>query len=214
MNIYYFKIYTTAFTTAQLATDAQECLNLGSTSQPSGAPSGTPTLAPSQRPSPLPTRFPTPAGGPFTLVGSKSPAKRVIRPGTFFKVTFALTRTASGDPADRRQLLGLNKITIWESYDVLITMPGQGTTLKGKPRVTPLIPKRKGANVANRTMIAWNQVPMRVEDGTHKNYTREFSFAVKVDKTFLGNLTFAAAATGPQQGWLRETTLTVPVARK
>jgi hypothetical protein len=98
---------------------------------------------------------------------------------------------------------------------LLITLPDQGTTLKGRPRVTPRIPKRKGADVADNTLISWTQVPMRVLPGTKKIYTRKFSFAVKVDKTFVGtNLTFAAAATGPQQGLLRETTLTVPVTRK
>lgn len=56
---------------------------------------------------------------------------------------------------------------------------------------------------------------MRVLPGSGKNYTSKFSFAVKVDKAFMGaNLTFAAAAMGPQDGWLCEATLTVPVTRK
>ena len=77
--------------------------------------------------------------------------------------------------------------------------------------MSPRIRKRKAADVADNTMIAWNAVPMLVQTHAHKNYTRKFSFAVKVDKTFVGDLTFAAAATGPQDGWLRDTTLTVPV---
>ena len=159
---------------------------------------------------------PNPSGGPFTLKGSKVPATHSARAGKSFKVTFALTRWGSeySEEVRRRELLGgLNKGT-WEDYDVLITLPDEGVALKGKPRVTPRIPKRKSADVLNKTLIAWNQVPMRVLPGTKKNYTRKFSFAVKVDKTFIGNLTFAAAATGSQDGWLRATTLTVPVTPK
>jgi hypothetical protein len=131
-------------------------------------------------------------------------------------VTFSLTRWAAGyeSGSGRRQLLGGTKGT-WEMYDVLLSLPGQGATLKGKPRVTPRIAKRKWADTADNTLIAWNQVPMRVLPGTKKNYTRKFSFAVKVDKTFIGaNLTFGAAATGPQQGYFREMMLTVPITRK
>ena len=50
----------------------------------------------------------------------------------------------------RRELAGLahvNKIKVWENYDVAITLPGLGTTLHGKPRVAPLILKRKGPSV-------------------------------------------------------------------
>lgn len=145
-------------------------------------------------------------------MGSKSPSKRPARPGKKFKVTFALTRWSAGyvDVAGRK-----DTAKVWENYDVAITMPDAGATLKGKPRVSPRIPRRKGADVYNNALISWTNVPMRVEPGTKKNYTRKFTFAVKVDKTFVGaNLTFAAAATGPQQGWLRATTLTVPVTRK
>jgi hypothetical protein len=159
---------------------------------------------------------PDPAGtGPFTLVGSKTPAKHTVRAGSSFKVTFALTRWAAAYPVPtRRELAGLGR-KVWEEYDVLITLPGQGATLKGKPRVAPRIPKRKGADVADNTLIAWNAVPMLVQQKTHKNYTRKFSFAVKVDKTFVGDLTFSATAAGPEAGWLHDATVTVPVvARK
>lgn len=119
-------------------------------------------------------------------------------------------------PTNRRELTGFvaakNKTRVWENYDVLLTLPQKGVTLYGKPRVAPLIPKRKGADVANNTLIAWNTVPMQVLPGTHKNYTRRFSFTVKVDKIFTGpNVTFGAAAAGPQDGWYRTTTLTVPI---
>lgn len=50
-------------------------------------------------------------------------------------------------------LTGKNKRETWEN-DVLITLPGQGATLKGKARVAPRVPKRKGADVANNTLIA------------------------------------------------------------
>ena len=168
-----------------------------------------------------PGACPSVSGGPFTLKGSKSKAKHAARPGTSFKVTFALTRWAAGyeSGSGRRELAGVHNKTMamkgtWESYDVLLALPGQGATLKGKPRVAPRISKRKGADVANNTLIAWNQVPMRVLPGTKKNYTRKFTFSVKVEKTFVGVLTFAAAATGPQAGWLRTETLTVPIAAK
>lgn len=57
--------------------------------------------------------------------------------------------------AGRRELMltGKNKRETWEN-DVLITLPGQGATLKGKARVAPRVPKRKGADVANNTLIA------------------------------------------------------------
>jgi len=164
---------------------------------------------------PVPT-----AGGPFTLMGTKTPAKHAARAGKSFKVSFALTRWAAAYPDEpaRRELAGLahtNKTKVWENYDVLITLPGEGAALKGKPRVAPRILKRKGgANVANNTLIAWHAVPMLVQQGAKKNYTRKFSFAVKVDKTFVGNLTFAAAAGGPEAGWLREAMVTVPVAAR
>lgn len=150
---------------------------------------------------------PGPQGGPFNLVGTRSPAMRTVRAGTSFRVTFALSRFSTGY---RR-----NSTTakVWEDYDMLITLP-EGATLKGKPRVAPRIHKRKGPDTADNTLIAWNQVPMRVLPGVKKNCTRKFSFAVRVGKTFVGDLTFVAAATGPEAGWLRETTLTVPVTRK
>lgn len=136
-------------------------------------------------------------------MGTKSPARRAARAGNSFRVTFALSRSSSGESTSPKGT--------WEDYDVIITLPGQGATLKGKPRVTPRIPKRKDADVANNALIAWNSVPMQVLPGTKKNYTRKFSFAIKTDKAFIGNLSFAAAATGPQQGWFRSTTFTVPV---
>ncbi len=161
------------------------------------------------------------AGGPFTLTGTKTPAKHAARAGKSLKMSFVLTRWADAYPSEpaRRELAGLghvNKTKVWENYDVLITLPGQGVALKGKPRVAPRIRKRKGgANVADNTLIAWDAVPMLVQQGAKKNYTRKFSFAVKVDKTFVGDLTFAAAAAGPKAGWLRQATVTVPVvARK
>ncbi len=155
--------------------------------------------------------------GPFALTGTKTPAKHAVRAGKSFKVTFSLTRWAAAysSEAVRRELAGLghvNKTKVWENYDVLITLPGQGAVLKGKPRVVPRILKRKGgASVANNTLIAWDAVPMLVQQGAKKNYTRKFSFAVKVDKTFVGDLTFAAAAVGPEAGWLRKAEVTVPV---
>lgn len=169
-------------------------------------------LAPRTRQvSPPQCKFPVTEGGPFTLTGSKTPVKHSVRAGKAFKVTFALTRWAAAYPYEpaRRELAFATKV--WEDYVVAITLPEQGVVLHGKPRVAPRIPKSKGADVVNNTLIAWNDVPMLVNAGS-KNYTRKFSFAVKVDKTFVGsNLTFSAAATGPQEGWRRATTLTVPV---
>lgn len=133
---------------------------------------------------------------------------RPVRAGTSFRVSFALSRFSTGYRKNS------TTAKVWEDYNMLITLPEEGATLKGKPRVAPRIRKRKDPDAADNTLIAWNQVPMRVLPGVKKNYTRKFSFAVKVDKTFVGDLTFVAAATGPEAGWLRETTLTVPVTHK
>lgn len=154
--------------------------------------------------------------GPFTLTGSKRPTKRAVKAGSSLKVTFALTRWAAAypyAPPARRELAFKNTANgTWENYDVAITLPGQGvTTLKGRPRVVPFIPKRKNADVANNALITWDNVPMLVGSGS-KNYTRKFVFSVKVDKTFVGpDITFAALATGPQEGWRRRATVTVPI---
>lgn len=152
-------------------------------------------------------------GGPFTLSGSKTPARSPARAGGCFRVTFALSRWNEGGGSY------INKTKVWEDYDVRITLPGPGAvTLKGKPKIFPAIPRRKGADVINNTLIAWNQVPMQVLSGGHKNFTRKFSFSVRVNKAYVGlDLTFVATTTGPPAfpyalgGWTRTTTLTVPL---
>lgn len=84
----------------------------------------------------------------------RSPAKLAARAGASFKVTSALTRWGAAFPyASTRRELKLNTTKTCENFDVLITLPGHGAALKGKPRVTPRIFKRKGADIANNTLL-------------------------------------------------------------
>ena len=127
---------------------------------------------------------------------------------------FRLTRWQASLPA-RRELLKApaNKTKFWENYDLAIALPGApAATLYGKPRVSPRIKGRKGPNVANSTTILWSQVPMLVY-AERKNYTRKFAFATKVSKAFVGNLTFTAVATGPNNA-LRTAQVVVPVVAR
>lgn len=99
---------------------------------------------------------------------------------------------------------------VWESYNLTIALPGApDATLHGKPHVAPFIAKSKGPAVADSTLVSWTNVPMLV-NAAKKNYTRKFTVTTKVAKTFVGNFTFSAVATGPNDA-KRTFELVVPV---
>ena len=99
---------------------------------------------------------------------------------------------------------------VWEAYNLTVALPGApAATLHGKPRVSPFIAKSKGPAVVNNTLVSWANVPMLV-NAASKNYTRKFTVTTKVAKTFVGNLTFGAVATGPNDA-KRTFELVVPV---
>lgn len=169
---------------------------------------------------------PNPEGGPITLTAAKLPrthagaAPKPALSGKTLKVQFQLTRWNAAIPV-RRELNSAhgNKTVggihgkVWENYTMAVTIPAPpAATLRGKARVSPAIPKSKGPSVFNTTLLTWASVPMLVSE--KKNYTRKFTMAVKVAKAFVGNLTFSAVATGPNDA-KRNFALTVPVvARK
>lgn len=163
-----------------------------------------------------PNPVPSAAGVPFMLKGFRAPAKRPVRVGSSFKVTFVLNRLAMArsDMISRRELAMLkNKTAVtWEDFDVTVTLPGTGMAVKGVPRVSPRIANRKAPDVTNSTHIAWNNVPMRVDSGSKKNYVRKFTLTAKVDRAFAGShLNFTAVATGPHPGWESTYMVTVPI---
>ena len=119
---------------------------------------------------------------------------------------FQLTRWNAAVPVAYTSKLG----KVWENYNLTIALPGApDATLHGKPRVAPLIAKSKGPAVADNTLASWTNVPMLV-NAAKKNYTRKFTVTTKVAKTFVGNLTFGAVATGPNDA-KRTFELVVPV---
>jgi hypothetical protein len=136
-----------------------------------------------------------------------------------FKLTFTMSRWALAYPyregRRRRALVSRSnylreKATLWEDFELGIVLPRQGATLFGRPRVKPFLSGRGSGVVTNSTHILWPNVPMAVQPTT--NYSRVFSFAVKVDKGFRGQkLTFTAVAQGPPPLWRRHAVVVVPV---
>lgn len=150
-----------------------------------------------------------PCDRPFTLVGTKlRKASRPARPGKTLKVQFRLTRWKTAVPATA-------KGKVWENYDLTITLPGAPhATLYGKPRVSPSVRTSKHPAVVSNNRVTWTDVPMLVNPFGKKNYTRKFTVTTKVAKTFVGNLTFDAVATGPAAQHSFELVVPVVASRK
>ena len=141
--------------------------------------------------------------GPITLSGTARGAKShgyAVTAGKKVKVKFTLTRNHGVDGSK-----GVKKE--WEDYAVTIGLPGN-VTLKGKPKVSGK--GAKAPTTMDAATLVWEKVPMRVNKGRKdRPYKRVFSFDVKVNADYAGNLEFTASAFNAVEGYYREAALVV-----